>query len=271
MKATCVIPAFNAQETVANTVLRTLPFVDKVLVIDDGSEDQTQWIARDCGAEIVRLPTNQGKGRALRTGFGRALESGADVIVTIDADGENPPEDLPRILHPLTDGHLGAVLGARTQTHSSRMIGFKTTKLLLREMLGIELDDAMCEVRAYQASALRSLIPFLESRGFGIDLEIALRLILLEVSFIEVPISSEFLQPHQGFEPLHVEGFRENIIWFAVATNTVLNINAAELLEGVKRRQSITLAVGGRAHELHYNVRLNLYQLENEWPIIHPV
>ena len=211
MNTICVIPAFNAEQTIANVVLRTLPFVDRVLVIDDGSVDRTGWIARTCGAEVAKLPSNQGKGFALSVGFFRALELQSDVVVTIDADGENPPEDLPRVLHPLIDGRLGAVLGVRTQTHSSQMLGFKTTKLLLHEFLGIELDDAMCGVRAYTAGVLRSLVPSLQSRGFGIDLEIALRLILLEVSFVEVPISGEFLQPHDGFEPLHIEAFLENL------------------------------------------------------------
>jgi len=85
------IPAYNEEKTIARVILKTQRFVDKVVVCDDGSGDLTTEIAERLGAIVVRHERNLGKGVAIKSLFGKALELDADVVVTLDADGQNDP------------------------------------------------------------------------------------------------------------------------------------------------------------------------------------
>ena len=92
-----VIPAYNEAPRVGAVVLKVRELVP-VLVVDDGSSDRTADVARETGAEVVEQRPNQGKGAALRSGFRQALAIGADAILTLDADGQHDPGDIPRLL-----------------------------------------------------------------------------------------------------------------------------------------------------------------------------
>src|SRR3989449_4459353 len=117
-----VIPAYEAADTipgVVSGVLRALPGV-RVYVVDDGSRDTTGGKAgeegRGKGVTVLAHPRNLGKGAALRTGIARALADGARVVVTLDADGQHAPAELPRLLAPLASDEADLVLGARART-----------------------------------------------------------------------------------------------------------------------------------------------------------
>src|SRR2546429_4645951 len=117
-----VIPAYEAADTirgVVSAVLRALPGV-RVYVVDDGSRDTTGGKAgeegRGKGVTVLAHPRNLGKGAALRTGIARALADGARVVVTLDADGQHAPAELPRLLAPLASDEADLVLGARART-----------------------------------------------------------------------------------------------------------------------------------------------------------
>lgn len=92
-------------------VLRTKLYAGRVIVVDDGSSDHTAEVAQMAGAEVLRHPQNKGKGAALKTGF-EAL-NGADVIVTIDIDGQHNPEDIPKLVDPILRGEADMVNGSR--------------------------------------------------------------------------------------------------------------------------------------------------------------
>ncbi len=86
-----------------------------VVVVDDGSSDDTGAVGAGAGVLVLRHERNSGKGAALATGIARALAEGADVILTLDADGQHPPNALPLLLAPVTDGAVDLVLGARSR------------------------------------------------------------------------------------------------------------------------------------------------------------
>ena len=92
-----ILPSFNEEVSIGSIVLLTRLYVDKVIVVDDGSSDRTSEIARRAGAEVVVHETNIGKGGGLKTGFSAALNMGADVIVTIDSDAQHNPADIPKL------------------------------------------------------------------------------------------------------------------------------------------------------------------------------
>src|SRR5437660_8779255 len=113
-----VIPAYQAAATLGAVVTgarRACPDAT-VYVVDDGSGDETGEGGRGKGATVLVHPRNLGKGAALRTGIDRALADGAAIVVTLDADGQHPPEEIPRLVAPIARGEADVVLGARART-----------------------------------------------------------------------------------------------------------------------------------------------------------
>ena len=112
MRTSLVIPALNEEETVGEVVSGALRYVDEVIVVDDGSTDRTSEVALAAGARVVRHGRNMGYYRALKTGF--KMASG-DVVLTMGADGQHDPADIPRVLEPIRKGEADLVLGVRRE------------------------------------------------------------------------------------------------------------------------------------------------------------
>ncbi|MBU1651644.1 glycosyltransferase family 2 protein, partial [bacterium] len=116
-----VIPAFNAAANIATVIQgcsRHIP-LDRILVVDDGSEDKTADIAEKAGAQIVIQAVNSGKGRALRTGFVAASAWHPDWIICLDADGQHDPENIPDFQAAASTGQYGVIIGNRLADTSS--------------------------------------------------------------------------------------------------------------------------------------------------------
>ena len=112
MRIAAAIPAFQAAASVADVVRRTRAVIEEVLVVDDGSTDGTGDAARGAGADVVAHPANRGKGAALVTAFRTLFGRGCDAVVTVDADGQHLPEEIPRLLEAARGG-ADLVLGTR--------------------------------------------------------------------------------------------------------------------------------------------------------------
>ncbi len=106
------IPAYQAAPSVGDVVRRSLQQLPAVLVIDDGSDDDTAGVAGRAGAEVVSLAANRGKGRALRTAFAELFGRGFQAVITVDADGQHLPEEIPLLLEAAASG-ADLVLGSR--------------------------------------------------------------------------------------------------------------------------------------------------------------
>ena len=107
------IPAFNEEKTIARVVLEAQKHAHIVVVCDDGSIDMTGEIAERLGAVVVYHERNLGYGAALQSLFKRAKELNADVLVTLDSDGQHDPAQIPRLVKPIKDGVAEVVLGSR--------------------------------------------------------------------------------------------------------------------------------------------------------------
>lgn len=114
MKVLVIIPAYNEEKSVPGVIreIRQKPGID-VLVVNDGSKDDTSRVARGAGAIVVDLPFNLGIGGAVQTGYLYAFKNGYDVAVQVDADGQHNPADLERIIAPVIKGEADMVLGSR--------------------------------------------------------------------------------------------------------------------------------------------------------------
>ncbi len=113
MRLIAVIPAYNEASRLEGVLARLRPFVAGVVVVDDGSSDDTSRVAKKAGVVVLRHGVNRGQGAALRTGTIAALRLGADVVAHLDADGQHHPEALMDALIPLRDGEVDIVLGSR--------------------------------------------------------------------------------------------------------------------------------------------------------------
>ena len=111
VKSVAIIPAYNEEVALGSIILRTLQYVDEVIIVNDGSDDKTVDVAKLAGAEIINHATNLGKGEALKSGFSAIGD--ADVVVTIDADGQHNPDEIPSLIKPIIEDGADLVNGSR--------------------------------------------------------------------------------------------------------------------------------------------------------------
>jgi glycosyltransferase involved in cell wall biosynthesis len=189
-----VIPAYEAAATIADVVSRSRHAVTGgiVYVVDDGSTDGTAARARQAGAAVLSHRENRGKGAALATGIAAALE-GADVIVTLDADGQHAPEDIPRVAAPVLEGAADLVLGARARGGAmpwGRRCTNWLSAALASRIGGVVVPDAQTGFRALSRRAAEAIRPLEHGYG-GYDFETAFLLAALvgglTVRFVSVP------------------------------------------------------------------------------------
>ena len=112
-KIVAAIPCFNEARCIGSVVLKAKKFVDAVVVIDDGSTDATAEIVAEAGAVIHRHDQNQGYGASIRSAFAKGRQLNADILVTLDGDGQHDPSDIPNLVKPLLEGEADVVVGSR--------------------------------------------------------------------------------------------------------------------------------------------------------------
>ena len=155
------IPSYNDESTIAKVIVNSGKHVGKIVVVDDGSTDDIGIIAEKLGAIVVRHDRNRGKGEALKTVFEKARELGADVLVTLDADAQHEPNDIPKVVRLVLDDVADIVVGARAEPGSTptvRRLGqrFLDATLQVRDQEGAVVDS-QSGFRAYSKKALAQL------------------------------------------------------------------------------------------------------------------
>lgn len=127
LTVTAVIPAFFEEKTIGKVVESTSRYVDEVIVVDDGSADNTSKNALESGARVIKHPSNRGVLAATRSGF---VEATGDIIVTLDADGQHDPNEIPSLIQPIMENEADLVIGTRAVfPHVSEKILTKLTNL----------------------------------------------------------------------------------------------------------------------------------------------
>jgi glycosyltransferase involved in cell wall biosynthesis len=190
------IPAYNEERTIARVVIEAQKYVDKVLVCDDGSRDLTGEIAERLGAEVIRHDRNMGYGAALASLFERAREMGPDVMVTLDADMQHNPNDIPKLVKPILDGEADIVIGSRflsecaEEVPRGRRLGIRAITKLARAASYKGLTDAQSGFRAYSRKAIELIAP--TEQGMGASIEILLKAAEKGLRVREVPIKIRY-------------------------------------------------------------------------------
>lgn len=192
---TAVIPAYNEGPRIGKTVREVFPFVDELLVVDDGSQDHTAEEAEDAGARVLSNPSTRGYIQAIKTGF---LEATGEVVVTIDGDGEFPAKVIPDLLQPILSGKADMVQGRRefVPRPSERFLTFVANR---RAPVG----DSGTGFRALQTELARKL----ELKGVCICGIFSLEVIQKGGRIAEIPIQLEEINKPRRIAWYHLRQF----------------------------------------------------------------
>ena len=193
MKFAC-IPAYNEEKNIANVVKKSLPHVDKVIVCDDGSTDDTSKIAREAGA-IVITQTNQGYGAAIASLFDYARKEGAQIMVTLDGDGQHNPEQIPLLVNTITTHNVDVAIGSRFLDESTKAPGYRKTGIKIITSASnygtnFKVSDSQSGFRAYSKDAIDAIHP--TEQGMSVSTEILLKISNKGLSIAEVPITVSY-------------------------------------------------------------------------------
>lgn len=161
MRVAALIPAYNEATTIVDVVERTLARVDTVIVVDDGSDDDTAARLAGRDVRLIRNETNLGKSESLARGFAAALEESVDAVVTLDADGQHLPEDIPRLLEEAARSPGDIVIAARRLRRErmprARRFGNWQADFWISWAAGYPIFDTQCGYRLYPAELLERL------------------------------------------------------------------------------------------------------------------
>lgn len=188
---------------VAPVIREAKRHIDPVLVIDDGSTDDTSAVAAAAGAEVLRHDVNRGKGAALKTGFAWALEQGFDGVITLDADGQHLASEIPKFLAAAETGGDDLVIGGRAhlfrQMLPRRRLANRFSAWCIARASGAAISDSQSGFRYYSARLLQTTA--LHSDGFDLESEVIvlagrrglrIRTIPIELGFVNGVATSHY-------------------------------------------------------------------------------
>lgn len=179
MQSCALICAYNEERVITEVVARARNYVSQVLVVDDGSRDRTYERSILAGAHVLKHPVNLGKGRALRTGISYFKDKEYDAIITLDADGQHLPEEIPLFIDKLNEG-FDVVIGKRDFSSKNVPLIRKVSNLTYSHLLSAinhsRIYDPECGFRAFRKEILPMLL-FSSNPGFSYESEILLRLL----------------------------------------------------------------------------------------------
>jgi glycosyltransferase involved in cell wall biosynthesis len=185
------IPAYNEEKNIKKTIEKTKEFADKIILCDDGSTDNTFTISNNLGIDIIRHEKNLGKGAALRSLFNRVKTIEADVVVTIDADGQFLPSEIPKLISPILENNYDLVIGYRFEDNDEmpryRKIGNKMLDRVTNLAADLPFRDTQSGFRAYSMNAI-SVVNF-DINGFGADAEILVSASKANLKITEIKIT----------------------------------------------------------------------------------
>ena len=197
MKVAVGIPAFNEESTIAKVIIRARRHSDVVVVVDDGSTDDTALIAEALGAIVISHKRRTGYGTAIRSCFEAARNQEADVLVTLDADGQHDADEIPKLLAGIKDGSADVVVGSRFSDMNDknlapryRAAGIKLLTSLTETASGTQLTDAQCGFRAYNRSAIERVAP--AEQGMGASAEMLMKSAEDNLRVVEVPVTVKY-------------------------------------------------------------------------------
>ena len=214
-----VIPALNAERSLGEVIRGARRELEFVIVVDDGSTDRTSLIARANGATVLRHEVNRGKGQALKTAFAYALRNGFDGVVTLDADGQHLPSEIPKLLNARQETGADLIIGGRSHHFaamtSRRRLANRFSAWSIAKASGVRVTDSQSGFRYYSANLIRNMK--LRTDGFALESEVILRAGRGGYRVVTVPIELGFVD---GISTSHYRPVNDTlrIAWVVLRT-----------------------------------------------------
>ncbi len=197
-----VVPAYNEGLVIGSVVLQAQKHSDRVIVVDDGSTDRTAETARLAGADVIEMPENGGKAKAMMAGFARAREFGYEAVVMLDGDGQHNPDEIPAVAAPVLAGVADLVIGSRFLDTKAEIPAYRRAgQMVLNGFTNLSVDggfattDSQSGFRALSRRALENLT--FSSEGYNIESDMIAHFAPLNLRMTEVPISVTYDVPHK--------------------------------------------------------------------------
>lgn len=199
-----LLPGYNEEKMIGQVISKARKVINDVIVVDDGSTDDTYQIAKSAGAIVIRHEVNKGKGAALKTGFQYALEHNYQAVITMDSDGQHDVNDIPNFLNALSERKAGIVIGSRMKDISTmpaiRKVTNKLTSYISSLLMRQKVDDSQSGFRLITSDVLRSIK--LESDRYDMESEILIKASRAGFQIISVPIKTIYGQEKSKINPL---------------------------------------------------------------------
>ena len=200
------IPCLNEEKFIADIVTRSSKYVDKVIVVDDGSTDRTAEIARRAGAEVIRHKQKQGAGAATRTAFDTARKYNAEALVTLDGDGQHNPDEIPHVLAPILTGEADLVIGSRFlrpntgEAPTYRKFGIDVITWLFNFGSNVKVTDSQSCFRAHSRRLVENTN--ITEDGFGFSVQVLIQARRNNFVIREIPVSCIYHDQGSSLNPV---------------------------------------------------------------------
>ena len=231
------IPAYNEEKTIARVVLQAQRHVDRVVVCDDGSCDFTGDIAERVGADVVRHEKKLGYGAAIQSLFKWAKRANADIMVTLDGDGQHDPSEIPVLAEPVLEGKADIVIGSRFLGDAEkngmpryRRLGIKVITKLTGAASSNNVSDAQSGFRVYGRKALKDLRLF--ENGMGVSVEALVEAKKQGLTVAEIPAGCNYhgIEPSKRSPVRHGVGVVMSIVRLVVEEKPLLFLGVPGLI-----------------------------------------
>jgi len=195
LKIVC-IPAYNEEIKINDVVKKSLPYADKVIVCDDGSTDDTAALAKKAGAVVISHEKNQGYGATISTLFDYCRKNNAEIMVTLDGDGQHNPDQIPDLINVILKHKVDVVIGSRSlkddkNLPSYRKTGIKIITSTINSATNLKVTDSQSGFRAYSKEAINLIRP--TESGMAVSTEILVKISNNGLSMAEVPITVSYI------------------------------------------------------------------------------
>jgi len=225
-----VIPCYNEEFAIGSIVLKAKQYVDTVLIVDDGSSDDTVTIAKQAGATVISHKKNLGKSTAIKTGFKYALAHNFDYVVTIDGDGQHNPAEIPSVLeNVVNNGHdisIGVRSGFNTEMPNWRRIGKRVLDYATSFGNGGMVTDSQCGFRAFNKEAVEGLTRSMNGNGFSGESEQLIKAHALGLEVTNTPVTCMYkhLDTSTKNPVTHGASVLRYVIWLIAEKHPLLYI-----------------------------------------------
>jgi glycosyltransferase involved in cell wall biosynthesis len=258
------IPAHNAAETIGGVLQQLSPIRQRVVVVDDGSVDMTMRVAESFGFTVLRHKQNKGVGAALKTAIAHALSIGYTHLVTLDADGQHPPDRIAAFQAKLVDRDF--VIGNRfcldlELVHDSKLAANLAAALTVNSAFGVRLADVTCGYRAFRCADWMLELP---SDGYGFLYEQLVNYLLRSDQISTVEVSPVFIPCNLwATRTSEIRGFLSAMLGHP-SISPLLEQQLTEAISSVHRRRDFVYDVNGHIFHCLYMRSADRYFIQTD-------